>query len=387
VHDAAIERALATELPAVFAARDAAGRQLALAALLDHPAFAAHGGELATAWRDMISCLGRWLRHDPGAAANHETGRELRARVEVVSDQLAARQLGYYLEPVLAAGARPAGVYGYRIAEVAFVRAGERRVRVLAVRALGDDANGSRRVLGVAAFELDDPIVLLDEVDAKVTSQILPVLYGTPYAIGDAGWARTRRGREMASAAAQAIRRELLTALGSDVESFDRAAARTRRLVAASVRNHEAQHALDHGRDLAYPPALAAAIGEPADTAFALRARYELSAYLSQLASDTWLPQLVLWNLSRHAFRRGTVRVAEAYVAAIVIERLAHRLGIRVPGRVVERGVIDRDRLAALLFPLATRPTTELRSAAAAAWEDLFGARLVRIVDDSPRPR
>jgi hypothetical protein len=48
---------------------------------------------------------------------------------------------------------------------------------------------------------------------------------------------------------------------------------------------------------------------------------------------------------------------------------------------VVTRGAIDRERLAALVEPLAARSTVELRSAAAGLWAELFGERLPRIVD------
>jgi hypothetical protein len=103
---------------------------------------------------------------------------------------------------------------------------------------------------------------------------------------------------------------------------------------------------------------------------------------LSQIASDTWLPQLTLWNLSRHAFRRNVKPVEEAYVAVYVIEGLARHLKIASPGPVVTSGAIDRDRLAALVLPLSERSTTEIRSAAAALWAEAFEARLVRIVDE-----
>ena len=81
-----------------------------------------------------------------------------------------------------------------------------------------------------------------------------------------------------------------MTALGSDVESVERATARCQRIVTASVRHHEAQHSLDHDHGLRHPPALAPYVGLPTGD-LALRARFELSAYLSQIASDVWLPQ------------------------------------------------------------------------------------------------
>jgi hypothetical protein len=115
--------------------------------------------------------------------------------------------------------------------------------------------------------------------------------------------------------------------------------------------------------------------------AFALRARLELSAYLSQIASDMWIPQLTLWSLARHAFHGGHTKTEEMIVAVVVIEGLARELQIVAPGPVFHDGEIDRDRLATLVAPIATHTTLELRAAAAALWGELFEDRLVRIVD------
>ena len=45
-------------------------------------------------------------------------------------------------------------------------------------------------------------------------------------------------------------------------------------------------------------------------------------------------------------------------------------------------GKLDRDRLAELVAPLASKTTIELRSAAARLWRELFREPLVRLVDD-----
>ena len=193
----------------------------------------------------------------------------------------------------------------------------------------------------------------------------------------------SRRGRDLARAAGAAIRRELEAALGADAATEERALARTRRLVASSVGRHEAQHGLDHGRGgLRHPQRLIAVLGRT-DAKFALRARLELSAYTSQIASDTWLPQLVLWNVARHAFRGTYVGNEESYVAVVLLEGIARHFGALPPGPIIrENGEIDRDRLAALAEPLAQIGTLELRAAAAALWAELFGEPLVRIYDD-----
>ncbi len=386
IHNSAIERVLAVELPALDSHRvtDEAGRKSRVASLRDHRAFANHGSDLAAAWRNLVDTFAHWQELGSSARSTHRraaiASRELRARVFVMSDQLAVVGLGYVLDVEVGDDPRQrTGIYAFRIDEVGFVRADSARQRVLGVRRL-DHLTDEVTILGMTAGERRDPIVLLDEVDDKVRTQILPVLGGQPYLVGDDSWARTTQGRRVAVAASEAIRRELHTALGFDVGSLDRATARCRKLVTSSVRHHEAQHGFDRDRELPYPPALAHA--GPASSPLALRTRHELSGYLSELASDTWLPQLTLWNLSRHAFRRTPKRLEEAYVAVFVIEGLARQLGIPSPGPVIHHGAIDRDRLAALAIPLAERSTTELRSAAAALWAASFGTRLARITDD-----
>ncbi len=371
-------------------ARDGA-MEAALVRLEPDAAFAKHGGALADAWRDMLVDLAHWRALAPSDAAFARASAQLHARVDVVTDQLAAAGLGYYLDAELpitdaahTSSRRPVGIFAYRIDDIAFVRAGEDRVRVLGVRHL--DADGAPAVhdgapkLGMKLEELADPIVLLDAVDDKVSAQIVPVLAGAPFPLGDAEW-MTARGHAAAAAAGDAIRAELLTALGTDVRTTAAATARCRVLLAASVRHHEAQHALDEDRGLSYPTALEAYVGEAKSTAFATRARFELSAYLSQVASDVWLPQLVVWNLARHGFRDAPTRTEEQLVAIVVVEGLARKLGIASPGPVIHNGAIDRDRLAALVAPIAARSTAELRSAAAALWAELFGGKLVRLVD------
>jgi hypothetical protein len=137
--------------------------------------------------------------------------------------------------------------------------------------------------------------------------------------------------------------------------------------------------------ELRHPQPLVAVLGR-ANRTFALRARLELSAYTSQIASDTWLPQLALWSLARHAFRGSYAGNEESYAAIVILEGLARHAGVtpgRVPGRVIDDdGDVDRDRLAALTEPLAELGTLELRSAAAALWAELFGEPLVRIYED-----
>jgi hypothetical protein len=397
MRDPAIEQVLAIDLThlVVEIDRGAGSAQVAggelrrrARAMRTHPAFVAYGRGLAVAWRAMIDSLERWGALAATDPAYQRATSDLRARVHVVTDQLAGAGLGYFLDPEIFTehGRRHAGIFAYRVEQVAFVRAARERERVLSLRRL-DQLNVSLSLLGMKPEALRDPIVLLDQIEDHVRTQVLPVAAGGPYQVGDEAWDSSALGRRVAVIAGDAIRRELMIALGPDTGSADRATARAGQLVTASVRRHEAQHGLDQLRALRYPRALADHVGplrgdDGHPVPFAVRARTELSAYLSQIASDLWLPQLALWNLARHAFRRTQGTSAEAYVAVVVIEGLARQLHIASPGPAFHDGTIDRERLGALVAPLAARPTAQLRSAAAALWAELFGDKLARIIDD-----
>ena len=366
--DEAIERVLGTAFPAVvrtsfaFLGRDTddGARRRGIAALRASPAFMTHGAPLANAWRELVDSLDHWMTMAMGDRGYRTTTDELRARAEVVADQLAAVDLGYTFDTTSLRdhSSRKADIVPYRIERVAFVFANSERERVLELRRLERaDAAG---LLGRTTEELGDPVVLLDAIDDKIANVVLPVLGGEAFPLGP---------RTASIAAGEAVRREL-AAVGPE---------RARELVTASVRHHEAQHGLDAERKLIQPARLAMLVGE--DKGFALRSRLELSAYLSQIASDMWVPQLSLWSLARHAFHPGRVHTEEMIVAAVIIEGLARELKIAAPGPVFHDGDIDRDRLATLVAPIAAHTTLELRGAAAALWGELFEDKLVRIVD------
>ena len=334
------------------------------------PAALARWPGVATAWAAMVGCIER-----SGIAA-----RDLRAYVQALSDQFAAAGLAYFVD----LEATPPSVTPYRVEKVTFARAGAERVAVFDVRRLGRPAAG-RALLGFKPDGLAVPMVLIDSIEEHVRTQLLPVRDGARYELGDDWWVHTTRGRSAVAAAGRAVRRELAAALGE--VSPDDAAVRVRKLVLASVRHHEAQHGREQQHIPAYPEVLARRFGpiqdeRGRDNPTAVRARNELSAYTSQIASDMWLPQATLWSLSRHAFqseRRGSV---ESHAAVIIIEGLARQLGIASPGPAFHGGELDRDRLAALVGPIAERSTIELRSAAARLWAELFDEPLVRLVDD-----
>ncbi len=360
---------------------DEGKRAALLATLRADPAMTSHGPALGTAWTEMLDTLERWLPLKRLSMDWGDTSAELRARIDVVSDQLAAVELGYYVDPEILGEhpRRQRGIFAYRIETVAFVKANDTQVRTLDLRRL-DTIGGGAAMLGLSSEELDDPVVLLDSIDHKLATQVLPVLVGAPFQLGDDSWARTR-GRSLSVAAGVAIRKELLAALYTDIRSPEAATVRARQLVVQSIRHHEAQHKLDRADALVYPLPLARILPERKNEPFAVRARYELSGYLSQIASDTWLPQLTLWSLARHAFRRGGPRTEEAFVAVVVVEGLARELGIESHGPVVHNGEIDRDRLAALVGPLSIKNTVELRRAATELWAEMFEEPLTRLYD------
>ena len=372
-HEPALEGMLVTQLPNLIAHRPV-GRD---------PAVLAHHPGVAAAWRELVDAA-------PGLDVDDRSKQleELKVRLLVLSDQLAAANLGYFA--TVERTQRNDIVIGvYRIAKVTFVRADADRVRVLDAERLGQ-TEAVKPVLGMKAEGMDDPVVMLDQVTAHVANQYLPVLDGRSYALADDGWGRTARGRNATMAATRAVRRELEAALGGDAGAIDRATIRLRKLVLASVRHHEAQHGREHDRQLAYPAELGHLIGPIRDSkgrgnSMAVRARNELSAYTSQIASDMWLPQAALWNLSRHAFQTGRRGTPESFAAVLVIEGLARQLGIATSGSgrsALHDGKLDRDRLAELVAPLASKTTFELRSAAARLWAELFDEPLVRLVDD-----
>ncbi|MEO8703506.1 MAG: hypothetical protein ABI867_25890 [Kofleriaceae bacterium] len=364
--DPAIEAVLRTELPRVVAQHGGPRDPVALAP--------ARG--VATAWRSLVE----YLEH--GAP---DLTSDLRVHAQILSDQFAAAGLGYFVDLEMTARYEPM-LQAYRVEKITFVRAGDDRVRVLDVRRLvpGDS---NRSILGMKPEGLADPVVMLDQIDEHVRTQLVPVLGGASYGIGDDWWARTPAARSASAAAGRAVRRELVLALGGETDP-DKIEAKLRKLLLASTRHHEAQHGIEQEQHIpAHPEALALHVGPVRDASGrtntqAVRARNELSAYTSQIASDMWLPQVVLWNLSRHAFqasRRGSV---ESFAAVLIIEGLARQLAIPSPGPVIHGGELDRERLARLVVPLAARPTIELRSAAARLWAELFGEPLVRLVDD-----
>ncbi|MEO6774601.1 MAG: hypothetical protein ABI467_16580 [Kofleriaceae bacterium] len=363
--------------------------------LRDAPAIVAQGPGLARAWRELIDALD--ALGALGASADHlghtrdyaAAKERLRAAAQRTSDQFAALGLGYHLEADVLGdrGPRPRAppvahgtVFAFRVEEVVYVHAGGAPRRVLSLRRL-DHLDVAHAVLGMQTEELGDPVVLLDQVDAFVASHLAPVVFGGEFPVGDDAFARTATGRALELASGGAIARELAP--------LHRDRARITQLVVATVRRHEARHGFDNDRpsQLRYPAALAAYVGDStrSTAAFVARARAELAAYTSQIASDPRTPQLALWNLANLAFRRDHWSAAESYVAVVVVEGLARELGVKpANGPVIHDGQLDRQRLAGLALPLAHMSDDDLRAAARRLWQDFYDEGFIAIVDPAP---
>jgi len=184
------------------------------AALLAPSAIAARGPALATAWRDMIAMLDRWVYAPTTGRAFKGISTEFRHTVRAVSDQLAAAGIGYYLEGDVLTATRGPGahalVYSYRVEEVVFVKAGDKARRVLSLRRI-DKLNFHHTLLGMESEDLGDPVLLLDQIDEHVANKTFPVLApGARYRLGDDGWRPLPVAQQLGAVAGDAVRRELV---------------------------------------------------------------------------------------------------------------------------------------------------------------------------------
>ena len=185
-------------------------------ALRDPPALVAHGPALARAWDDMLATLARWVHVPRNGRGFSELSDELVARVRGVSDELAAANLGYYLEAEVGQGESRARamIRAYRVEEVVYVDAGDEPRRVLSLRRL-DHLNNHLVLLGMEAE--GDPVVLLDQIDELVAVRLLPVMApGASFDLGDDAWQATPTGAALASAVGARLRDEVGGALGPE---------------------------------------------------------------------------------------------------------------------------------------------------------------------------
>lgn len=337
--------------------------------LRDAKVMGSYGPALADAWRDLIDSLDRWAEVPTRGRRMRQALAELRDRAQAVSDEFANLGLGYYLQAdALVDGTAHAMLFMYRVEDVAFVRAGGERRRVLSLRRL-DKLNLSLALLGRQTDEVSDPVIMLDRIDEFVADRVMPAFDGGSYPLGDHSLSWSPRGRALEQRAGEAVRRELVAAGATDRASITP-------IVVATVRRHEARHGIDLYRatPLRYPRQLAAlSDGNP-------RAALELAAYVSQIGNDPTTPQLALWNLATHGFNRGRWGSAESYAAVVVIDGLAKELGIDARTPVTINGHLDRDRLVSLAIELSAQPSDKLRQAARQLWITLYGEPMLPIV-------
>jgi hypothetical protein len=161
--------------------------------------------------------------------------------------------------------------------------------------------------------------------------------------------------------------------------------ARIHELVAATVRRHEAQHNFDFDRsaELRYPQLLQDFLGPAVDrdgdpVAIVTSSRAELAGYLSQIINDPLTPHAAMWHLAQQVFEEHSGG-GELYAGIVVLLSIGKQVGADVSGR-----QFGRDRLAPIAQKIAALSDDELRTAARAAWRDLFGEAPVWIAD-APR--
>ncbi len=198
---------------ATVAARAALSMQLR-----NEPWFVSRGGALHLAWLAVLDALDVWAAEkSPDSARTREIIDDVIAHARALSDQFAALGLGYYVEgDGFGSGATTHAVlYAYRVENVAFVDIGGHGRRVLSLRRI-DKLNLQRALLGMESATLGDPMVLLDQIDEHVVTQLLPTLVADArYDIGDPDWQTVMDGDgHLRGTAGAAVRSEILAALG-----------------------------------------------------------------------------------------------------------------------------------------------------------------------------
>ena len=186
--------------------------------LRDEPWFVSRGGALHAAWLAVLDSLDVWATEkSPSRARTREIIDDVVAHARALSDQFAALGVGYYLEgDGFGSGAvAHAVLYAYRVEYVAFVDVGGHGRRVLSLRRI-DKLNLQRAMLGMESATLGDPMVLLDQIDEHVVTQLLPTLVaGARYDIGDPDWQMAVDGDgSLRGRVGAAVRSELAAALG-----------------------------------------------------------------------------------------------------------------------------------------------------------------------------
>jgi hypothetical protein len=156
------------------------------------------------------------------------------------------------------------------------------------------------------------------------------------------------------------------------------------------IERHEVQHRLDFAHGFRPVPAsLCRILGleNPLDAPTGSRQERvsaEFSAYLAQLAEGPDSPVLELVVLSSILLNKYAAGDVYWYAALGLFEAVATEVGI-APEQVVGHGRIARERIATLVTQIITRPSNDLRAAAAHAYEHAYGEPVPHVVKKSVR--
>jgi hypothetical protein len=194
--DAAIRRALSTELPAFLVALDRwsdarrsgtsgaelAGLEAAVGEARERAlvpeARGALGDGAARALEAALAAARATAEAAPGQAADQACDTLLEA-TSALDDALAGAGLGYFVDSdVLSegeSGRRLIIMYAFAVERVNLFRAGDRAVRALHLRRL-DTLNWSHALLGFTRPHLGAAAVLLDQLDEQVMTLLAPAL-------------------------------------------------------------------------------------------------------------------------------------------------------------------------------------------------------------------
>ncbi len=225
LRDAAIEHLLAEPLPRLVIAVDhqdaddsANEHHRLITELRAAPELRAHGPALATAWTTLLDQLDQWPAH-PTEAQAQAHGATLIATARRMSDELAGAGLGYLIEGDVYGGENPqAALFVYRIEQVAFVIAAGLPRRVVTARRI-DHLNIEHTMLGMQSSELADPVLLYEQIDHHVATQVIPVVApDAPFPLLEQGWTGSAETQALQLAAGAAVRTELRAALGADAD-------------------------------------------------------------------------------------------------------------------------------------------------------------------------
>jgi hypothetical protein len=221
LHEPALDRVFGDQLTALVVAagqaRDGGGAiDKLIAAMREPPALAARG-EAAAAWRELLNAYQQALVLAQGGGGDGRASSELREAARVATAKLADAGLGYFFEGRLRDG-YPL-LQAYKVEEVGFVVTDGARRRVLSLRRL-DRLNTSYALLGMQSDELGDPVVLLDQIEDHVATELLPVLApGAPDRLGDAAWLASEEGKALSATVGAVVAGELRAALGPDADA------------------------------------------------------------------------------------------------------------------------------------------------------------------------